>query len=81
MSIKQCRRLEKLIDELAKGRKMEKILRSANWVDDLASTNYLEDFEMDSTPVRPVFHSALVLCKKQGIFAWKCGSETVDKTN
>jgi hypothetical protein len=24
---KQCRRLEKLIDELAKGRKMEKILR------------------------------------------------------
>ena len=27
---KQCRRLEKLIDELAKGRKMEKILRTAN---------------------------------------------------
>lgn len=26
---KQCRRLEKLIDELAKGRKMEKILREA----------------------------------------------------
>ena len=26
---KQCRRLEKLIDELAKGRKMEKILRTA----------------------------------------------------
>ena len=26
---KQCRRLEKLIDELAKGRKMEKILRKA----------------------------------------------------
>ena len=26
-SYKQCRRLEKLIDELAKGRKMEKILR------------------------------------------------------
>ena len=25
---KQCRRMEKLIDELAKGRKMEKILRS-----------------------------------------------------
>ena len=25
---KQCRRLEKLIDELAKGRKMEKILRA-----------------------------------------------------
>ena len=24
---KQCRRMEKLIDELAKGRKMEKILR------------------------------------------------------
>jgi len=24
---KQCRRLEKLIDELARGRKMEKILR------------------------------------------------------
>ena len=27
---KQCRRLEKLIDELAKGRKMEKILRNAD---------------------------------------------------
>ena len=27
---KQCRRLEKLIDELARGRKMEKILRTAN---------------------------------------------------
>lgn len=26
---KQCRRLEKLVDELAKGRKMEKILRQA----------------------------------------------------
>ena len=26
---KQCRRMEKLIDELAKGRKMEKILREA----------------------------------------------------
>ena len=26
---KQCRRMEKLIDELAKGRKMEKILRKA----------------------------------------------------
>ena len=26
---KQCRRMEKLIDELAKGRKMEKIMRSA----------------------------------------------------
>ena len=24
---KQCRRLEKLLDELAKGRKMEKVLR------------------------------------------------------
>ena len=28
MVYKQCRRMEKLIDELAKGRKMEKILRS-----------------------------------------------------
>ena len=27
---KQCRRLEKLIDELARGRKMEKILRTVN---------------------------------------------------
>ena len=27
---KQCRRMEKLIDELAKGRKMEKILREEN---------------------------------------------------
>ena len=27
---KQCRRLEKLIDELARGRKMEKILRNVN---------------------------------------------------
>lgn len=26
---KQCRRMEKLVDELAKGRKMEKIMRSA----------------------------------------------------
>ncbi len=27
---KQCRRMEKLIDELARGRKMEKILRVGN---------------------------------------------------
>ena len=28
--IKQCRYLDKLVDELAKGKKMEKILRTAN---------------------------------------------------